>query len=188
MHVISCNARGYATKRHDGVAGAWERFVDMAGGDQLAPREFAPFGEGDRRRIDSLFGSVPKIAFPVGVDYVITSALGASALRAGSADRPLAAAKAAENDKRGTGNAMVIDMHAAGLAFLPVAHEHTGALGPAALKELFEPLLARVRKDEALRSSVRAKVDALELPWNARSLRSWLAGASLSRAACWRMA
>ena len=30
-------------------------------------------GEGDRRRIDSLFGSVPKIAFPVGVDYVIES-------------------------------------------------------------------------------------------------------------------
>ena len=56
---------------------------------------------------------------------------------------------------------------------MPVAHEHTGAIGPAALKELFEPLLARVRKDEALRLSVRAKVDALELPWNARSSSGW---------------
>ena len=78
VHVIGCNARGYATKRHDGVAAAWERFVDMAGGDQLAPREFAPFGEGDQRRIDSLLSSVED-SFRTEITALVDDFNGASA-------------------------------------------------------------------------------------------------------------
>ena len=50
-------------------------------------------------------------------------------------------------------------MVAAGLDFLPVAHETTGAMGPAARDRVFLPLIARLKADEGLRQNALARLD-----------------------------
>ena len=60
-----------------------------------------------------------------------------------------------------------------GLGFIPVAHELTGAMGPAARDELFEPALALL-KEKKLGEQARAALRGGDepAPWNARSVRT----------------
>jgi len=64
-------------------------------------------------------------------------------------------------------------LQTAGFGFLPVVHETTGALGREAHDSLLAPLLLRMQEDDEAKQQVRATLESLELPWNARSVRSY---------------
>ena len=63
----------------------------------------------------------------------------------------------------------------AGMGFIPVAHELTGALGPSARDELFVPALAVLKKNKlgaAARAALAGEGGEEPAPWNARSVRA----------------
>ena len=66
---------------------------------------------------------------------------------------------------------MLRDMHSAGMGFLPIAVESTGALGRMADEQLVQPLLSKVKRDDDLRALVHGRLSELDLPWGARGLR-----------------
>ena len=167
-HAISCNCGGLSVAKHDEVGATWEEFLECAGAPVVVSGEFAPFGPGDLRRVDSVVTGVPEVPLELGLDYTITGVTNKGGVAAG-ADRSLGAAMAAESLKV---NKFKSDMVAAGLDFLPVAHETTGAMGPAARDRVFLPLIARLKADEGLRQNALARLDIESAPWNARSVRS----------------
>ena len=118
--------------------------------------------------MDSVVASIPGLALETGLDYTITGVANQGGVAAG-ADCDLGPAIAAEGTKN---SKFLKDMVAAGLGFIPVAHETTGAMGPAARDRLFAPLLEQAKAEEGIRQIALANLDLESAPWNARSIRS----------------
>ena len=149
--------------KHDEVGATWEEFLECAGAPVVVSGEFAPFGPGDLRRVDSVVTGVPEVPLELGLDYTITGVTNKGGVAAG-ADRSLGAAMAAESLKV---NKFKADMVAAGLDFLPVAHETTGAMGPAARDRVF--LCALALRGPALRPFAERSwsyVPATRIAWS----------------------
>ena len=180
-HASTCNLGAEAWKRHEGVRACWVDVLELLSARVLVPGEFAPFNDDDRR-VDGLIAGVPGLPRETGVDYTVTAVTTASGIDAGHG-RDLGAALAAEEGKRRgkvAGRRMEHDMQLAGLGFMPIVHETTGALGPAARDEVLSPLLARLAEDDDARAAARAALKAVgalssagELPWNARTVRAF---------------
>ena len=123
-HAIGCNCGGISVAMHDELGKLWEEFVTVLSGVVAVSGEFAPFGPGDLRRVDSVVASIPGLALETGLDYTITGVANQGGVAAG-ADCDLGPAIAAEGTKN---SKFLKDMVAAGLGFIPVAHETTGAM------------------------------------------------------------
>ena len=166
---MSCNLRGIRNKLHNLLARVWLDFLRMCGVAVTADGEYAPFGVGDDRRLDGVVAGLPDTVWEVGLDFTLTSIACQEGIAAG-ADADLGAAIVAEDRKRDKFEA---DSVRIGLCFTPVAHELTGAMGPAARDEIFMPALA-VLKDQERGAEARAHLSTgrWPAPWNARSPRT----------------
>ena len=175
-HAVSCNIAGLANEKHEEVRSCWEDTMRMLRANQLVSGEFAPFGSGDGRRVDGLISGVPGLPRETGLDYAITAVTSLGGAAAG-AQAALGAATEKEKEKRRgklAGRRMDLDMQTAGFGFLPVVHESTGALGREAHDALLAPLLLRLQQDDDLKKEARAALERVgDLPWNARSVRSF---------------
>ena len=151
-HALSCTKGGSAHAKHDALARAWLSFLRRCGVVITVDGEYAPFGAGDDRRLDGAVAGLPDTVWEMMLDVAITGVTNASGIARGK-DTNLGAAVSAENDKR---RKYENDLTCAGLGFIPVAHELTGAMGPAARDELFMPAL-KVMKEKELGQQARAR-------------------------------
>ena len=95
----------------------------------------------------------------MGCDAGITGVYTTSGIAAGR--RRLGAARKMEMRKANHYS----DILDAGLEFLPIVHETTGAMGRVVREQFFEPAFAELAASEGRRRAAEAQLDYLEAPW-----------------------
>ena len=172
-HALSCNLGGVANTKHNDLARVWFEFLRRCGVNVTVDGEYKPFGTDDDRRVDGAVAGLPDTVWEMMLDFTLTSVANATGVARGK-DTDLGAAAAAEDGKRQR-HSMARDLVNAGMGFIPVAHELTGALGPSARDELFVPALAVLKKNKlgaAARAALAGEGGEEPAPWNARSVRA----------------